>query len=345
MGFSESDSRGLENEGNMARGDSLARQLTLIRLLDARREVVVTDVARELGFTSRTVYRDLAVLERVGVPIYQERTGARSRWRVVEGYQRKVPLTLSFSEMLALAAGRELLSGLAGTMFHEAAISALEKIRASLPKEISTRVEAAAPRFSATMGPRHDYERASERIQEVVAAMEREETVELLYRKPRERQASTRTVDPYHLHVQAGAIYLMGWCHARKALRVFLMDRASEVRRTGRRFERRAEMSPSGALHGAFGPWSGKSERVRLRFDAEAATFAAERRVHPSQVSQWIAGGRLEMELRVPIGPALVAWVLGWGAKVEVVGPRRLRDRVKAEHARAAGRKDGRKKV
>ena len=55
----------------MARGDSLARQLKLMTLLEDRQELAVTDVARELGYTTRTVYRDLAVLERIGVPIYQ----------------------------------------------------------------------------------------------------------------------------------------------------------------------------------------------------------------------------------------------------------------------------------
>src|SRR5438067_8741248 len=93
----------------MARGDSLARQLKLMTLLEDRQELAVTDVARELGYTTRTVYRDLAVLERIGVPIYQERKGRRARWRVVEGYRRRLSVSLSWSEMLALALGGKLL--------------------------------------------------------------------------------------------------------------------------------------------------------------------------------------------------------------------------------------------
>src|SRR5690242_3262947 len=99
----------------MGRGDSLARQLSLIQLLEERREVAVNEAARELGFTPRTIYRDLAVLERVGVPLYQDRAGMRARWRVVEGYRCRLALSLTFAEMLALSAGRDLLAGLAGT--------------------------------------------------------------------------------------------------------------------------------------------------------------------------------------------------------------------------------------
>ena len=84
--------------------------------------------AGELGCTERTLYRDLVVLQEVGVPVYQEREGKRLRWRLVDGPKRRLSVTLSFAETLALTAGRDLLAGLAGTFFHEAAISALEKV-------------------------------------------------------------------------------------------------------------------------------------------------------------------------------------------------------------------------
>jgi proteasome accessory factor B len=320
----------------MARGDSLARQLSLIQMLDERRELVVAEVAQELGSTQRTVYRDLAVLERVGVPIYQERRGGRARWRVVETYRRRLALTLTFSEILALAAGRDLLAGTTGTLFHESAISALEKIRAALPTEIAKRAMAAAQHLSAATGGAHDYRRSSEVVQQLVAAVERRETVELLYRKPGERQYSRRVVDPYHLHVQAGALYLFGFCHQRQETRTFLVDRAGEVRPTGKAFEERMPFTPTKLLQGSFGPWSGKPERIRLRFASKVADFVVERRVHPSQTNQWRDDGSLDVDLHLPVGPAVVAWLLGWGAQVTIVAPKRLGQRVAREHLRAA---------
>src|SRR5256885_16088254 len=94
----------------MARGDSLARQLKLMTLLEDRQELAVTDVARELGYTTRTVYRDLAVLERIGVPIYQERKGRRARWRVVEGYRRRTSGSPRSGGKLCPGPGGELFS-------------------------------------------------------------------------------------------------------------------------------------------------------------------------------------------------------------------------------------------
>ena len=321
----------------MARGDSLARQLQLIQILETRRSVAVVDMAEELGATRRTVYRDLQVLERVGVPIYQDRVGARSRWRVVEGYQRHLSLTLSFSETLALATGRDLLAGLSGTLFHEAAVSALEKIRAVLPREIAARASAAAARLSSPAAV-HDYSRASEAIHRLIEAMDRQETVRIAYRKPGDRAGALRTVDPYHLHVQAGALYLIGWCHDRAAVRTFLLHRAGEVKGTGKTFQRRASFAPADFVHGEFGPWSGKAQRLRLRFDARAAPYVAERRVHASQVSQLSSDGSLEVRLTAPVGPGLMAWLMGWGAAMEVLAPRKLAQAVAREHRKAAGK-------
>lgn len=62
----------------------LARQVQLMQMLEHRQEIIVPQVAAELGYTVRAVYRDLQVLERVGVHIYQDRRGRQARWRVME---------------------------------------------------------------------------------------------------------------------------------------------------------------------------------------------------------------------------------------------------------------------
>jgi predicted DNA-binding transcriptional regulator YafY len=322
----------------MARGDSLARQFSLIRLLEERHEVAVADAARELGYTRRTIYRDLAVLERVGFPIYQDRIGSHVRWRFVDGYRCRMTLSLSFAEMLALFTGRELLAGLSGTVFHDAAKSALDKVRAAVPKELARRTQAAASLLGATAEGRKYSKQTAEIIDRILAALEQRETVEMSYRKVGSRRAVTRRVDPYHLHVKAGAIYLIGYCHARQQVRTFLINRVDSLKGTGRFFEREETFSPAEIMQGSFGPWSGRKERVRLRFSAEVAPFVAERQLHASQQMQWRGDGELDLRMDLPLSPPLVAWVLSWGAHVTVLAPARLAERVRQEHRRAAER-------
>ena len=63
------------------------------------------------------------------------------------------------------------------------------------------------------------------------------------------------------------------------------------------------------------------------------ATFVRSHRWHRSQEA-FMRGGRIHVRLRVRVCPEVVAWVLGFGVDVRVVGPVALRERV----ARIAGR-------
>ena len=85
------------------------------------------------------MYRDLQILERVGVPIYQERQGRRARWRVMEGYRRSLSITLSWPEMMALLLGRKLLEKLSAPPLADAATTATAKLNDALLREIAQR--------------------------------------------------------------------------------------------------------------------------------------------------------------------------------------------------------------
>jgi proteasome accessory factor B len=320
----------------MSRGDGLARQLHLMQMLEHRQEIVVPEVAAELGYTVRTVYRDLQVLERVGVPIYQDRRGRQARWRVMEGYRRRLSITLSWPEMLALVAARKMLEGLSAAPLADAAASAVAKVNDALPREVAQRAARFDAMLSAQLGPAHDYRGKDEVLRVLIDATERHESVRFRYRKPRERKAAERVVDPYLLHVQAGALYLIGFCHQRNAVRTFLLDRVAEAARTGAVFGARAPFAASALLQGALGPWEGAPQRIKLTFDAEIAELAAERRVHPTQATQWRSDGKLDVELRAPVCPPLIAWLLGWGSRVRIVSPATLAERVRRAHERAA---------
>ncbi len=165
----------------MRRSGYLARQQRLLRLLDERRELSVEKAAAELGCSRRTIYRDFLVLSETGVPIYPEAEGKRVRWRLVDGPKRRLSITLSFSEMLALTAGRDLLAGLTGTFFHEAAITALEKIRAALPDPLLARADATADLVLADKRPARDYRSRGEAVRTLVDAIDQHETVNRVY--------------------------------------------------------------------------------------------------------------------------------------------------------------------
>ncbi|MDF1566011.1 MAG: HTH domain-containing protein [Deltaproteobacteria bacterium] len=89
------------------RGDQFTRQWKiLLTLLEKKSGQTVQDLAELLGVSVRTVYRDLEVLDRAGVPLVQEREGRNVRWRVMNlnfsGLTRGLSLQLTPAEVEAL---------------------------------------------------------------------------------------------------------------------------------------------------------------------------------------------------------------------------------------------------
>ncbi|HEX9398715.1 MAG TPA: HTH domain-containing protein, partial [Anaeromyxobacter sp.] len=159
------------------RGEAMARQLKLLALLEARSDgVELEEAAAELGARRRTVYRDFRVLEDAGVPLTSALEGRRARWRIMPGYRHRLQLSLSWDELVALMSSRQMLAGLAGTMLHDGAVSALEKIRATLPKALAERFRASGLLVTAPEGGR-DYHARGEIVRRLVEAIEARQTI------------------------------------------------------------------------------------------------------------------------------------------------------------------------
>lgn len=309
----------------MARGDSLSRLEALGRLLNSQAEFDVEELARRLGCTRRTLYRDLNVLERGGWPLVRVTEGNRVRWRVLDNYKRTLSVRLSVQEVVALVAAEQLLSSAAGTLFARAAHSAVGKLKDQLEAPLRQRVERLAPLLNATVGATRNLSRHAEHLDAFFIAAETREVVELHYKKLGARAPSRYTVEPHELHMQGSSVYIVGWARERAAARIFLLDRVTQVHRTGEHFERRPELPQGVFEQGAFGLWEGEAKLVRLKFNGTAAQIVSEQRLHPSQRILDHSASSLTMELLVPLSPALVSWVTGFGKRVEVLEPESLR--------------------
>jgi predicted DNA-binding transcriptional regulator YafY len=306
------------------RGDGLTRQLQLYLLLDSERELGVDDAAKRLGCARRTVYRDLVVLQRIGMPLYQEQRGRHARWRVVDGFRRRVSIALSVHELIALlVAGRQLTAADPGGLGRHAD-AALGKIAGTLDAGLRQQLEAIAGRLSASPSSPTIKGSTPEVVAQLMAAVSGQNVVELNYQKLQARTPARYTVEPHHLHVQGGAVYLIGYVRERRRSRVFHLSRLRGLRVLPEVFERRPEVDGAAFAHGAFGVWGGPLKRVRLRFTGRAASVVAERQYHPSQANQLRSDGDLDVTLRVPLSPALEAWVRGFGDGVRLLEPQSL---------------------
>ena len=156
----------------------------------------------------------------------------------------------------------------------------------------------------------------------------------------RERDTVTeRTVSPQRLVHYRDNWYLDAWCHTRRGLRSFAMDRI----RGAAKQPAAARDVPEEKLHrhftSAYGIFAGVPKYTAvLRFVPERARWVADERWHRDQQGRFLKDGRYE--LRVPYSDLreLVMDILKFGPDVEVISPARLRNEVRKRLAAALGR-------
>jgi predicted DNA-binding transcriptional regulator YafY len=198
-----------------------ARLLQLLEVLQAEPFVTGAELAGRLEVDRRTVRRDIATLQRLGIPVEGER-GVGGGYRLRPGY-RLPPLMLSEDEatvvVLGLAAARRFGLGDA-----DDADGALAKIHRVLPDALRRRVEALEAALAFTAPASEGEPPSGETSLLLAEAVRRRRRVHVSYRSFAGEE-SERELSPYGLVVHAGLWYLAAFDHGREAVRTFRVDR------------------------------------------------------------------------------------------------------------------------
>lgn len=321
------------------RGTQLARQWKIIRLIESRKKGITgTELANELEVPLRTVYRDLDAIQEAGFPIYTDREGKNSYWKILDTFKKDFPVPLTVTELMALHMSRHLLTVFDGTVFHDSIESLFQKVKTALSPETLRYLENISGRLKISIGPARNFSGSKEVIKTLSEATAKRRRVEVLYRAISTAQVTNRKVDPYQVWVMNGGFYLIGLCHLRNAVRTFAMDRIKSLRVTDETFHFPKDFNLEDYLQTAFHVMRGRPERVRVRFSPGAAHVVRERIWHPSQEVRELEEGALEVSLEVPINYEIVSWILGFGSSAEVIQPISLRRRILEELQSAASK-------
>jgi predicted DNA-binding transcriptional regulator YafY len=315
----------------MSRGDQIIRQWRLITLLESRPERTVADLARELGCSERTIWRDLQDVEAAGFPLGCEKREGRSHYRLLEGFRCHLPFPLSYSELLSLYLSRSLLQPLQGTPFSDSFDSLFAKLRSLLSEPLLCFLQKVKESLSSRQLRYKDYSASGPLIEQVTQAIMDRQTLEIRYHSFSRGRVQVRKIDPYRLWYQEGGIYLAAYCHLRQKVLMFALERILEIRPTSHTFVLPEGFDLEDYVRGSFGLLRGEPVRVKILFSARQAPWIAERIWHPSQRLQYQLDGSLLMSLEVADTLELKRWILGFGREAEVMEPKELREEIRRE--------------
>lgn len=152
--------------------------------------------------------------------------------------------------------------------------------------------------------------------------------LEFRYQPRGHGEARVRKAQPQRLLHYRSNWYLLALCDDAEALRLFSLDRITQVQNLGLPSKQLSEHTLDAFVNAGFGIFGGQlKETAHLCFSSHAARWVAEERWHADQQGEWQADG---FHLHVPYADdrELVMEVLRYGADVEVLGPPELREEV-----------------
>jgi predicted DNA-binding transcriptional regulator YafY len=333
----------MTEEGRSAgKRDRLARFYRVLAVLDAHREtgVHVEEVARRVGMSKRTVYRDLVALEsEMAVPLWNDGHGT---WGLAADALLP-PLKLTLLEAMAVVISARLMARYADKYDPDLA-AAFQKLEEGLPPALAAPVD----RTLSFLATRPRDEPFSRHVHQLTRAWAERRVVTFAYAPARyadaERAPRLARVRPYLIEpsLQTHALYLIGYDETREALRTFKIERIADLALAPETFE----APEAGALEEILGrAWDIIADQpvaeVALRFSPAVADRVGETTWHPTQRLATEADGSLLWRATLAGTVEVRLWILSWGDDVEVLEPPGLRDDVTATLRRALGRYEG----
>jgi len=285
------------------RGDRSKRLLDLVMiLLRARTPVTYRDIREQFPAYQtlnveaglRAFERDKADLLDLGVPIRyvtpDEDDSLEDGGYVIDLKRFKMPeVHLTRDEISALVLAASVAHAMPGGTYPKIVDLALKKLAFDLPELPDTPTEFPRPANNTPTVLVHFPEKkvapARTDLGEIYATLEAatrlRKRVSMKYQAATNGMVSTRELDPYAMVYREGAWLVVGWCHLRKEIRSFRVDRIHEAAMAPKPkspdFERPAEFDVK--AYATRSPWTFTTEppeEVQLALSPAAAEVANE---------------------------------------------------------------------
>ncbi len=313
--------------------DRTERFYKIDQLITERRVVPFQTFIEALEVSPATVKRDLEYLRtRLNAPILWDRAAGGYRYEKSEvpaGSQFELPgLWFNASEIHALLTMQHLLAtldqgGLLGPHIQPlmARLNALLGTADNTVEEVRKRVRIVG------VGARH---MQLHHFEQVGTALLRRKRLFITYRARGSNQTSEREISPQRLVHYRDNWYLDAWCHLRRELRSFAVDAILNAEIIEAAAKNLSEKTLDEVLGAGYGIFSGKKVQwAKLKFSAQRARWVAYEQWHPRQKSKVLPDGSYLLEIPYSDDRELVMDILRHGSGVEVLGPHKLRERVK----------------
>ncbi|MGI9250761.1 MAG: helix-turn-helix transcriptional regulator [Pseudohongiellaceae bacterium] len=175
-----------------------------------------------------------------------------------------------------------------------------------------------------------------EYFRKLTTALVHRRRVSVVYHGREQDKLTERLISPQRLVYYRDNWYLDAWCHLRKGLRTFSLDRLRPIKVETSKTRELTDKELDKHFTKTFGIFSGSVKEIaKLRFTPEAAKWAADENWHPEQQGKVLPDGRYELNIPYGNPTELLQDIMKYGPDVEVLAPKSLRQQL-AENLKKA---------
>ena len=306
------------------------RLFTILHLTATRRpeaRLGRAQLAAACECSTKTIQRDIEGLQEASIPIDYDEV-ARTYTLPDKSWAFSL-MVMTRTDALTLALAQGLLAQEPAALpFITQLHATLDKAAVGLSPELRLLRDAAAASLMEVHGAVRDYSKAP--LTQLMQAAARKETVEMYYESRSSGTTKWRLADPYRIDRREGRyLEMQAWCHERRKVVTFALDRIHEVRVTGTRFtERPWNPSNVGVVGGLRG---GEPVDLSIRFDRVLASYARDRTWPFEATLKEQPDGSVILQGEVQGMDGIVCEILSWRRHATVLGGEKLRARLVEE--------------
>lgn len=189
----------------------------------------------------------------------------------------------------------------------------------------------------------HAFPRFTRKYREILEALSEaaveHRTVRLVHRSLRRGETDQYRFQPYCIepYPDGNSLHTVGFCPELNEMRTFKLERIRWVRPTDDSFQVPRDFDIDAYTAAAWGIWrrsDRKAVRVELLFSPAVAQRVQETLWHESQSLEERPDGSMLFRAEVAEPLEMYPWIRGWGSDVEILKPKGLRERFRAEVAK-----------
>lgn len=305
------------------------------QLLSERRFVTIPQLLSRLEVSKATLKRDLTVLrDRFHAPIvFDKELGG---YRFESGNEHhdlpyELPgLWFSSEEIHALLTMHYLLSNLdAGGLLSGHVQPLLSRLTALLGAADDSADEVRKRIRIEMVGTRHIH---LPHFEKVGSSLLKRKRIRIEHYSRSKDEITQREVSPQRMVYYQGNWYLAAWCHTKNELRSFSVDSIRRVEILAKKAKDVPAKTLDEVLRAGYGIFAGKNVQwATLKFSPEAARWVANERWHQQQEGKLNDDGSYELTVPYSKDTELLMDILKYGARVKVLKPLALANRIVKE--------------